>query len=186
MPGGIWPVHAFCFGHDHVFSLSAWNFVCSFPPFLLHTPGPVPFATCVCYNVDTILYWTCHFYGPFWVSNIPRYFCFAFIHFYWAFPVPSSAYLMLVCGRQCPQIQNCFKWDIYWCCFCSESVLYVIGLLTSGTTFILFSRTWHCSSWSCKDKKMEIWPSPMTKAPIPTEMSKGQSDNTNNATKKFD
>ena len=26
----------------------------------------------------------------------------------------------------------------------------------------------------------------MTKAPIPTEMSKGQSDNTNNATKKFD
>ena len=26
----------------------------------------------------------------------------------------------------------------------------------------------------------------MTKAPTPTEMSKGQSDNTNNATKKFD
>ena len=26
----------------------------------------------------------------------------------------------------------------------------------------------------------------MTKAPLPTEMSKGQSDNTNNATKKFD
>ena len=37
-----------------------------------------------------------------------------------------------------------------------------------------------------KDKKEEIWPSPMTKAPIPTEMSKGQSDNTNNAKKKFD
>ena len=37
-----------------------------------------------------------------------------------------------------------------------------------------------------KDKKEEIWPSPMTKAPTPTEMSKGQSDNTNNATKKFD
>ena len=36
------------------------------------------------------------------------------------------------------------------------------------------------------DKKEEIWPSPMTKAPTPTEMSKGQSDNTNNATKKFD
>ena len=35
------------------------------------------------------------------------------------------------------------------------------------------------------DKKEEIWPSPMTKAPIPTEMSKGQSDNTNNATKKL-
>ena len=26
----------------------------------------------------------------------------------------------------------------------------------------------------------------MTKAPTPTEMSKGQSDNTNNATKKFE
>ena len=37
-----------------------------------------------------------------------------------------------------------------------------------------------------EDKKEEIWPSPMTKAPIPTEMSKGQSDNINNATKKFD
>ena len=37
-----------------------------------------------------------------------------------------------------------------------------------------------------KDKKEEIWPSPMTKAPTLTEMSKGQSDNTNNATKKFD
>ena len=34
-----------------------------------------------------------------------------------------------------------------------------------------------------QDKKEEIWPSPMTKAPSPTE---GQSDNTNNATKKFD
>ena len=34
-----------------------------------------------------------------------------------------------------------------------------------------------------KDKKEEIWLSPMTKAPTPTEMSKGQSHNTNNATK---
>ena len=37
-----------------------------------------------------------------------------------------------------------------------------------------------------KDKKEEIWLNPMTKAPTPTEMSKGQSDNTNNATKKID
>ena len=37
-----------------------------------------------------------------------------------------------------------------------------------------------------KKKKEEIWLNPMTKAPTPTEMSKGQSDNTNNATKKFD
>ena len=39
---------------------------------------------------------------------------------------------------------------------------------------------------SCKDKKEEIWLIPMTKASTPTEMSKGQSDNRNNATKKFD
>ena len=32
----------------------------------------------------------------------------------------------------------------------------------------------------------EICLSPMTKAPTPTEMSKGQIDNTNNATKKLD
>ena len=36
------------------------------------------------------------------------------------------------------------------------------------------------------EKKEEIWLSPMTKTPTPTEMSKGQSDNTNNATKMFD
>ena len=39
---------------------------------------------------------------------------------------------------------------------------------------------------SLYEKKEEIWLSPMTKAPTPTEMSKGQSDNTKNATKKFD
>ena len=43
-------------------------------------------------------------------------------------------------------------------------------------------RVWH----AYKDKKEEIWPSPMTKVPTPTEMSKGQSDNTNNATTKVD
>ena len=33
---------------------------------LLHrTPGPVPFGTCICSNVETILTWTCHVYGPF-------------------------------------------------------------------------------------------------------------------------
>ena len=37
-----------------------------------------------------------------------------------------------------------------------------------------------------EEKKEDIWLSPMTKAPTPTEMSKGQSDNANNATKKFD
>ena len=42
----------------------------------------------------------------------------------------------------------------------------------------------HC--YTNKEKKEEIWLSPMTKVPTPTEMSKGQIDNTNNATKKFD
>ena len=37
-----------------------------------------------------------------------------------------------------------------------------------------------------KEKKEEIWLSPMTKAPTPAELSKGQDDNTKNATKKFD
>ena len=32
---------------------------------LLRTPGPVPFGTCICFNVETILSWTCHVYGPF-------------------------------------------------------------------------------------------------------------------------
>ena len=36
------------------------------------------------------------------------------------------------------------------------------------------------------EKKEEIWLRPSTKAHTPTEMSKGQNDNTNNATKKFD
>ena len=37
-----------------------------------------------------------------------------------------------------------------------------------------------------QEEKQEIWLSPKTKAPTPIEMSKEQSDNTNNATKKFD
>ena len=32
---------------------------------LLRTPGPVPFGTCIWSNVETILSWTCHVYGPF-------------------------------------------------------------------------------------------------------------------------
>ena len=31
---------------------------------LLRTPGPVPFGTCICSHVETILSWTCHVYGP--------------------------------------------------------------------------------------------------------------------------
>ena len=32
---------------------------------LLRTPGPVSFGTCICSNIETILSWTCHVYGPF-------------------------------------------------------------------------------------------------------------------------
>ena len=32
---------------------------------LLRTPGPVPFGTCICSSVETILSWVCHVYGPF-------------------------------------------------------------------------------------------------------------------------
>ena len=32
---------------------------------LLRTPGPVPFGTCICFNVETIHSLTCHVYGPF-------------------------------------------------------------------------------------------------------------------------
>ena len=37
--------------------------------------------------------------------------------------------------------------------------------------------------FSIFEKKEEIWLSPMTKTPTSAEMSKGQSDNTNNAKK---
>ena len=46
----------------------------------------------------------------------------------------------------------------------------------------LFVSYHHFILW---EKKKEIWLSPMTKAPTPTEMSKGQSDNTHNATSYF-
>ena len=32
---------------------------------LLRTPGPVPFGTCICSNVEAILSWTCLIYGTF-------------------------------------------------------------------------------------------------------------------------
>ena len=32
---------------------------------LLRTLGPVPFGTFICSNVEIILSWTCHVYGPF-------------------------------------------------------------------------------------------------------------------------
>ena len=40
---------------------------------LLRTPGPVPFGTCICSNVETIL--SCHIYGPFEYPSV-LIFCF--------------------------------------------------------------------------------------------------------------
>ena len=36
---------------------------------LLRTPGPVPFGTCICSNVETIISGTCHVYGPFEIQT---------------------------------------------------------------------------------------------------------------------
>ena len=60
---------------------------------------------------------------------------------------------------------------------------YEFKFLTKSATSVILNQT---KPLRLNDKKEEIWPSPMTKAPTPTEMSKGQSDNINNATKKFD
>ena len=40
--------------------------------------------------------------------------------------------------------------------------------------------------FTLQEKKEEIWLSPMTKAPTPTEKSKKHHDNIKNATKNFD
>ena len=49
--------------------------------YLLRTPGPVPFWTCICSNVETILYWTCHVYGPFeFRTSLGTYILLRYIH----------------------------------------------------------------------------------------------------------
>ena len=64
--------------------------------------------------------------------------------------------------------------------FCSLEINLILWIELSK--FSLLSNT----LFKYREKKEEIWLSPMTKAHTPTEMSKGQSDNTHNATKKFD
>ena len=46
---------------------------------LLQTPGPAPFWTFICPNVETILSCTCHVFGL-WVLNIPQYFYFGWFY----------------------------------------------------------------------------------------------------------
>ena len=57
----------------------------------------------------------------------------------------------------------------------------ICGQLFKIKEFLLYS-----DYYMFEEKKEEIWLSPMTKAHTATEISKGQSDNTNNDTKKFD
>ena len=62
-----------------------------------------------------------------------------------------------------------------WHAYSGRLLLRIPGPVPLGLAYVLLV-----------EKKEEIWLSPMTKAHTPTEMSKGQSDNINNATKKFD
>ena len=61
-----------------------------------------------------------------------------------------------------------------------------VCLYSIGTRIDTSATVGDYCSFMQQEKKQEIWLSPMTKAPTPAKMSKGQSDNTKNATKKFD
>ena len=56
--------------------------------FLLRTPCPVPFGTCICSNVATILSWPWYVFRL-GISNIPQYFYFASVLFH-TFSSPSA------------------------------------------------------------------------------------------------
>ena len=68
---------------------------------------------------------------------------------------------------------------------------YIIGLYLFVNTWISYNFFWskkqkNWENTATKQKKEEIWLSPMTKVPTPTEKSKTQRDNTKNTTKNFD
>ena len=68
---------------------------------LLRTPGPVPFGTCICSNVGTILSWTCHVYGPF--------------EFQTSFGTSILLYLYWLIRSVClAKIARITKWKFYW------------------------------------------------------------------------
>ena len=69
---------------------------------LLRTPGPVPFGTCICSNVETILSWTCYVYGPFEfrTSLGTSILLFIFlVYFVWLRIAEEGFYLFPGCGR---------------------------------------------------------------------------------------
>ena len=87
---------------------------------LLRTPGPVPFGTCICSNVETILSWTCHVYGPFeFRTSLGTLFCY----------LNLSVHVRLLHGkafflenydesgllfRHCPEIQLGHSGGVLW------------------------------------------------------------------------
>ena len=66
---------------------------------LLQTPGPVPFGTCICSNIETIFSWACHVFGL-WISNIPLYFYFASHHniVIYVIDIPYCRYMLGLSG----------------------------------------------------------------------------------------
>ena len=121
---------------------------------LLRTPGPVPFGTCICSNVETILSWTCHVYGPF------------------EFRTSLGTSILL---------SRCFTYFLksYGSYFPAVEIFATKTI--AKTRKLLPRENFHVY----REKKKEIWPSPMTKPPIPTENSKIKGQHTN-ATKNFD
>ena len=105
---------------------------------LLRTPGPVPFGTCICSNVETILSWTRHVYGPF------------------EFRTSLGTFILLTTLKHHHRLKHCS-----------------FSYIAANEIMINF---WY----SQKDKKGEIWLSPITKAPTSKEISKKQRDNIKN------
>ena len=59
---GFWPFYQISWGFHRTLQ-RVW--LADRGRLLLRTPCPVPFGTCICFNVMTILSWSCHVYGPF-------------------------------------------------------------------------------------------------------------------------
>ena len=65
---------------------------------LPRTPGPVQFGTSICYNVETILTWTCHVYGPFEFRT----------------SLGTSILLLIYTLMYCLYNLNCLCYDLLW------------------------------------------------------------------------
>ena len=94
---------------------------------LLRTPGPVPFGTCICSNVETILSWTCHVYGPFEFrtslgTSILLYTFYVFLEFdvyFWKVFINyvTWSFFKLSCTRNLYRRHFSFKWPFSLCTY---------------------------------------------------------------------